>query len=49
MSSLNFLGIGFLLVWFGIVAFLLTLTKRQKSLEQRMEELRNPTNTDRVE
>lgn len=49
MSSLNFLGIGFLLVWFGIVAFLLTLSKRQKALEQRVEELRHPTNSDRVE
>lgn len=47
MNGLNFLGIGFLLVWFGIVAFLFTVTRRQKALEQRVEELRNPGNHDR--
>ncbi|MGQ0680113.1 MAG: CcmD family protein [Actinomycetota bacterium] len=40
MSSLNFLGLAFVLVWFGIVAYLFSVTRRQKGLEKRLEELR---------
>ena len=40
MEGLGFLGVAYVAVWLGIVAFLFAVTRRQKALEKRMEELR---------
>ncbi len=40
MDGLGFLGVAYVLVWLGIVAYLFAVTRRQKALEKRMEELR---------
>jgi CcmD family protein len=48
MDDLGFLGVAFLLVWFGIVVFLFSVTRRQKALEKRVEELRKVTNNGSV-
>lgn len=44
MSDLGFLGVAYVLVWLGIVVFLFSVTKRQKALEKRVEELRKTAN-----
>jgi CcmD family protein len=46
LDNLGFLGLAFLLVWVGIVAYLLTVTRRQRALERRLEELEKRNNRD---
>jgi len=41
-TKLLYLGLAFALVWIGIAGYLLSLTRRQKALEQRLTELQNP-------
>ena len=38
-TKLIFLGIGFALVWAGMVVYLVSLTTRQKRLEKRLSQL----------
>lgn len=40
MDGLGFLGVAYVVVWLGIVGFLFVVTRRQKALEKRLEELR---------
>jgi CcmD family protein len=40
VDGLGFLGVAYVAVWLGIVAFLFAITRRQKALEKRLEELR---------
>ena len=40
MDGLAFLGVAYIVVWLGFVAFLLAVTRRQKALEKRMDDLR---------
>jgi CcmD family protein len=42
LDGLGFLGLAFVLVWVGIVLFLFTVSRRQRALEKRIEELRSP-------
>jgi CcmD family protein len=44
VDDLGFLGVAYLLVWSGIVVFLFSVTRRQKALEKRVEELQKATN-----
>lgn len=39
MSNLAFLGIAYAIVWIAIAAYLASLTRRQRAIEKRMEEL----------
>ena len=41
MDGLQFLGLAFVLVWVGIVLFLFSVTRRQRALEKRIEELQS--------
>ena len=34
------MGVAYVVVWLGFVAFLFAVTRRQKALEKRMDELR---------
>ncbi|MGH2810282.1 MAG: CcmD family protein [Actinomycetota bacterium] len=43
-SKLLYLGIGFSLVWVAIAAYLFSLSRRQRSLEERMDRLRRGPN-----
>ncbi|MDQ4148442.1 MAG: CcmD family protein [Actinomycetota bacterium] len=45
MSNLGFLGLAYLVLWIGISGYLLRLTRRQRALEQRLEELKNGQGT----
>ncbi|MEX2553953.1 MAG: CcmD family protein [Actinomycetota bacterium] len=49
MDDVGYLGVAFVLVWFGIVVFLISVTRRQKALEKRVEELRRTANRGPVE
>lgn len=40
MDGLGFLGLAYLVVWVGLAGYLLSVTRRQKSLERRLEALR---------
>ncbi|MGH2704173.1 MAG: CcmD family protein [Actinomycetota bacterium] len=40
MRSLVFLGVAYAMVWAGIVAYLVSLARRQRVLERRIEQLR---------
>jgi CcmD family protein len=44
LDSLGFLGLAFVVVWLGIAAYLLAITRRQRALEQRLEELKTRKN-----
>jgi CcmD family protein len=48
MDGLSFLGVAYTLVWLGIVAFLLSVARRQKALEKRIEELRRRIDSGQV-
>lgn len=39
MDGLGYLGLAYALVWVGIALFLFSVTRRQRSLEKRVEEL----------
>ena len=49
MDDLGYLGVAYVLVWIGIVVFLFSVTRRQKALEKRVEELRRTANRGPVE
>lgn len=40
MDGLGFLGLAYGLVWLGIALFLFSVSRRQRSLEKRIDELR---------
>ncbi len=40
MDGLGFLGLAYGLVWIGIALFLFSVSRRQRALEKRIEELR---------
>lgn len=42
MNGLGFLGLAFALTWAGIAFFLLSVTRRQRALEQRIADLTAP-------
>ncbi|HEX2259554.1 MAG TPA: CcmD family protein [Actinomycetota bacterium] len=46
MDNLGFLGLAFVVVWLGIAIYLLTVTRRQRALEERLEELEKRNNPD---
>jgi CcmD family protein len=46
MDGLGFLGIAFLALWLVIAAYLLRVTRKQRALERRLEELQNRENKD---
>ena len=48
MDGLGFLGVAYVAVWLGIVAFLFAITRRQKALEKRIVELRRTINSGQV-
>jgi len=48
MSGLGYLGIAYVVVWLGIVAFLFAVTRRQRTLEKRLDELRRSLERDSV-
>ncbi|HVL50158.1 MAG TPA: CcmD family protein [Actinomycetota bacterium] len=39
MDGLGFLGLAYGLVWLGIALFLFSISRRQRSLEKRIDEL----------
>ncbi len=41
MDGLGYLGLAFVLVWVGIALFLFSVSRRQRALEKRIEELRS--------
>lgn len=41
MDNLGFLGLAYGLIWLGIASYLLRLSRRQRELEQRLEDLKN--------
>ncbi|HEX2180514.1 MAG TPA: CcmD family protein [Actinomycetota bacterium] len=41
MDGLGYLGLAFVLVWVGITLFLFSVSRRQRALEKRIEELRS--------
>ncbi len=45
MTELGWLFIAFLAVWLGIGAYLLTLSVRQKKIEERLARLESPSGT----
>jgi CcmD family protein len=40
MDNLGFLGIAYAFVWLALGAYLLSIMRRQKSLERRIEDLK---------
>lgn len=43
MSELGWLFVAFLAVWLGIGGYLLTLSLRQKKIEERLSQLESPS------
>lgn len=46
MDDLGFLGVAYALAWIVIAAYLLSLVRRQRSIERKIEQLSQKKNLD---
>lgn len=42
MSKLAYLGMAYAVVWIAIAGYLVSIARRQRALEKKMEELKGP-------